>query len=130
MIPGSMKFYLVAGGLALALLVAGGCVWWILGVVHDNEVLTLNNAKLEDAHAEQSSTIDSMVEDAKVRSSQLTERRRQVARLGMMTRELKGELNAIAQEDQAMVDCLNVVPSDHFIDRLRQASRGQADSED
>lgn len=117
-----IKLMLIAG--ALALTVLGGLWFYVSHLKSENEILTANNAQLDDALEREKQSTAALLADSAFKDKQLLLRQDQLTNLATVNAKLKGELRET--ETQPVQDCLAVVPSDDFINRLRKYSEGQS----
>lgn len=116
---------MLLGGVALVAIVAGAWMY-VNHLQSENEILTANNAQLDDALEREKQTTAQLTADSVFKDNQLLKRQDQLVKLGEVNAKLKGELRETVKEDPVVTECLGVVPGDDFINRLREYSEGQS----
>lgn len=115
---------------AVMLIGVAGVFAYIKYLQAENVVLEANNATLSYGMDAQDQTITRLEADKVLAAKQVRVKQKQLANMGRLNTELKGKLREASKEDPVVAECLGVVPSNQFIDQLREYSKGQAHNED
>lgn len=125
-----MKVKLMALGFVLLMSSVGGVYMYIQSLQKDNEILTTNNQMQEIALDLADADRKLWRKDLDIKQKQIAKKQKQLNNLGAVNTKLKGVLNEMSKEDPVIVECLDAVPSDGFVDELLNTTKGQDSNQD
>jgi hypothetical protein len=101
----------------------GGAYLYVDHLRDTNEILRLNNVVQSVALDEMTKTAEARKRQLRIKETQVAKKQKQLSSLRERNLKLKGELNELPE-------CLAMVPSDDFINKLRDYSRGTDSNQD
>lgn len=122
-----IKIKAIAWLVGIGAIVALGGWWYVSNLQLENEILTANNLNQSIALDEMEQTVAKREEMIKEHRRQVAKKQKQLINLKQLNTRLTDELS---NETQEIRDCLAIVPSDNFVNSLRNYSQGQDSTQD